>query len=461
MDSPIYRSGPRLDAALAVCSGLAVVSLLLPFAPAYDSWSWLVWGRELASLSLDTAAGPSWKPLPVLVAAPLSIFGDAAVALWLVVARTAWLMALVLGFRVAAALLDQAAGRAARVTAGLIAALSIMLVDDPEAPWLRHFAHGLSEPLLVGLLLLAVDRHLGSRPGQALAALALAGLVRPEAWVLGAAYLGVWVWRGSSRLRAWGVLAVTLGPLLWFAGDLLGSGDPLTGPGRAMLGDASAPVTLGERLGAAAEVVAAGLATVPLVVWPLVVVALVLGSPGPPRSLNTLHRLEEHTVQTASRVLGAGALVWIAVVALEAAAGFAPLARFALPAAALLCVIGGVGAGLAAARIQPLWGAPFLLSVLAVALVLPRAPELHHEYLTAAERGRISAELTDALQTSTPSNCPPITTDDFLAAPQIAWVLELPLGEVGVKARSLPTTGSFVERRSAPAAPWRISRYVC
>nr|MBA2764839.1 hypothetical protein [Thermoleophilaceae bacterium] len=231
MDSPIYRSGPRLDAALAVCGGLAVLSLLLPFAPAYDSWSWLVWGRELASLSLDTAAGPSWKPLPVLIAAPFSIFGDAAVALWLVVARTAWLMALVLGFRVAGSLLGRAVGRPARVMGGLVAALSIALLDDPETPWLRHFGHGLSEPLLVALLFLAVDRHLGSRPGQALAALALAGLVRPETWVLSAAYLVVCLWRTRPALRGWGAFAVGLGPLLWFAGDLLGSGDPLTGPG--------------------------------------------------------------------------------------------------------------------------------------------------------------------------------------------------------------------------------------
>ena len=45
--------------AISACMGLAAVSLLLPSEPSYDPWAWLVWGREIGPLELDTAGGPS------------------------------------------------------------------------------------------------------------------------------------------------------------------------------------------------------------------------------------------------------------------------------------------------------------------------------------------------------------------------------------------------------------------
>ncbi|MBA3327150.1 MAG: hypothetical protein H0T43_02465, partial [Solirubrobacterales bacterium] len=94
---PRDRGVLRAPAALvAACLALAGASLALPYEPVYDAWAWLVWGRELAGLGLDLSAGPSWKPLPVLVTTPLAAAGDAAPALWLVVARAGWLLAIVL-----------------------------------------------------------------------------------------------------------------------------------------------------------------------------------------------------------------------------------------------------------------------------------------------------------------------------------------------------------------------------
>ena len=69
--------------AAAACVGLAAASLLIPSAPTTDPWGWIVWGREIAHLQLQTAIGgaPSWKPLPVLFTTPFSVFGGAARAL--------------------------------------------------------------------------------------------------------------------------------------------------------------------------------------------------------------------------------------------------------------------------------------------------------------------------------------------------------------------------------------------
>ncbi|CAA9311696.1 MAG: hypothetical protein AVDCRST_MAG11-1540, partial [uncultured Gemmatimonadaceae bacterium] len=85
---------PRAPVLIAACLAAAALSLLAPWALAFDPYAWLVWGREIAGGTLDTSAGPSWKPLPVLVTTPLSLAGGAAPEAWLVVARAGALLAL-------------------------------------------------------------------------------------------------------------------------------------------------------------------------------------------------------------------------------------------------------------------------------------------------------------------------------------------------------------------------------
>ena len=58
---------------VAGCLALAALTLLLPWALAFDPWSWVGWGREVTRLELDTAGGPSWKPLPVVATTPLAL----------------------------------------------------------------------------------------------------------------------------------------------------------------------------------------------------------------------------------------------------------------------------------------------------------------------------------------------------------------------------------------------------
>ncbi|CAA9488976.1 MAG: hypothetical protein AVDCRST_MAG30-1224, partial [uncultured Solirubrobacteraceae bacterium] len=85
---------PRAPVLIAACLAAAALSLLAPWALAFDPYAWLVWGREIAGGTLDTSAGPSWKPLPVLVTTPLSLAGGAAPEAWLVVARAGALLGL-------------------------------------------------------------------------------------------------------------------------------------------------------------------------------------------------------------------------------------------------------------------------------------------------------------------------------------------------------------------------------
>ena len=196
--------------------------------PSYDAWAWLVWGRELAGFRLDTSSGPSFKPLPVAIAALLSPAGDAAPALWLVIVRASWLLSLVLAGALAYRLTAGLDRRLRWIAAGF-AALVLLLLFDEITPWARQAAIGMSEPLLVALVLGAVAAALDGRSRTALVLAGLAALVRPEAWPLLAAY-GVWRWRAEPALRPWIAAIAVAVPALWFAPDLLASQAP---PARA------------------------------------------------------------------------------------------------------------------------------------------------------------------------------------------------------------------------------------
>src|SRR5437588_2131024 len=86
---------------LAAALTLAAVSLLIPSTPSYDPWSWLIWGREIVHLDLQTTGGPSWKPLPVIFTTIFAPFGKAAPDLWLVIARAGAAAAAVIAFKIA------------------------------------------------------------------------------------------------------------------------------------------------------------------------------------------------------------------------------------------------------------------------------------------------------------------------------------------------------------------------
>src|SRR3954464_12903031 len=139
-------STSRLPVVLGACLALGALSLLAPSAPTTDPWWWSGGAREIVHLRLDTVAGPpSWKPLPVLATAPLSLLGAAAPAAWLAVARAGGVLA---GW-----LASPCAARMAGRAAGVLAVLALTL----SFGWLRGLAHGYSEPLAIALMLGAVE----------------------------------------------------------------------------------------------------------------------------------------------------------------------------------------------------------------------------------------------------------------------------------------------------------------
>ena len=195
------------------CFALAAISLLEPSAPTYDPWAWIIWGREVMHLDLDTVSGPRGSRCRCMLTAPFSLLGDeVAPSLWLVVARAGSLGALIVTFRLGA--------RLGGIAAGLVAALLLL-----ASPWLvRNALLGNSEGLLILFVLWSVERHIAGRYAQAFALGIAAGLLRPEAWPFLALYALWLLWQDRRRLP-WVAGGLALLPLLWLLPELWGSGD--------------------------------------------------------------------------------------------------------------------------------------------------------------------------------------------------------------------------------------------
>jgi hypothetical protein len=396
---------------------VAAGSLLLPSEPSYDPLAWLIWGRELAHLQLDTAGGPSWKPLPVLVTALLAPFGkvdhELPATLWMLVARTGAALALAMAFRLAARL---AGGGLAGAVAGAVAALLLFLTPD----WFQFAAHGSEAPIAVALMLWAIDRHLDRDRGGALVLATLASLLRPELFPFLVLY-GAWVWRAVPERRALVAAVLVVVPLLWIAPEWLGSGDPFSGESQARSQPAWS-LSLAEHPWLRA-LIRAHRHTGPLV--ELLALAAVAGA--------ALRR------RGAVPLLAAAALAEVALFMAMTQVGFSGNPRYVLPALALIAVLAGVGAGeavRAGRRLAPIAGAAFAIAALAFAgagLIDSRVIRLKGEAHEVGVRMRLHEELAEAVKAVGGPRA--VTSQGFATSnralqTRLAWELGVPIGAV-------------------------------
>jgi len=347
-------------ALLMGCFGIAALSLLLPSVPTYDPWAWIIWGREITEGALTTTDGPSWKPLPVLFTTPFALFGDdAAPLLWLVVARAGGLLAIAMAYRLGA--------RLGGPLAGLIAAGALALA----AEFMRNFARGNSEGLLVALVLWAIERHLDGRRLDAFLLGFGAALLRPEVWPFWGLY-GLWLaWREPGRRAAVGACFAGCA-VLWFVPEWIGSGNPLRAAERARQPNPDSPAFAASPF---LEVFrrSSSVLSLPVLLGALAAVAL------------AAREWRRERAGGLILALAATAVVLMVGVALMTEFGFAGNLRYVALPAALVCVLAGVGwvgvVRLARVRLGAPRGAlvGLALAALALPLVLPGVRDVQRD----------------------------------------------------------------------------------
>jgi hypothetical protein len=239
---------------LLVVGALALVAIafwaLVPTSPNYDAYYHLVWGREIVAGHLPTFEAyqaPTQHPLYLVICAVLGLFGehgDRLLVLFTCLCHVAFTYAV---YRLGTAMWDRKAGLMAALLAGSSFALLLYAarayVDEPflalvlwagalEAERSAAQVRVVSPPNMEGETTPTAapsgDRAArADRGGRAVwILLILAGLLRPEAWLLGGAY---WLWLSwRARRPLWRIVALPLvAPVIWCAVDAIVTGDPL------------------------------------------------------------------------------------------------------------------------------------------------------------------------------------------------------------------------------------------
>ncbi len=219
---PKLGRGQRWEAlALVALTVAAMVGFFLyPTYSNYDSLYSLLWGRELLDGSLpsfDAYRAPTQHPLWVVICVPLAALGLPGDRVLLAIC--------VLSFVAMVAGMYRLGKASFGWVVGLVAAL--LVLSRLDFPFLA--ARGYVDVPYLALILwaAALEAQRGKRGGIVWVLLTLAGLLRPEAWLLAGLY-GVWMaWRQPLRewVRVGAIVAVA--PILWALSDFVVTGDPM------------------------------------------------------------------------------------------------------------------------------------------------------------------------------------------------------------------------------------------
>jgi hypothetical protein len=409
--TPPARASARVSVPVGIVVGslaLAALSLLVPSAPTYDPWSWIIWGREVWEGDLDTVDGPSWKPLPVILTTLTAPLGDASAQVWVVAARAGALAAVALAYLLGARLGGRAAGIAAAGGLGLM------------PWWLRHNALANSEGLMVACVFAAVLTHLSGRRGWAFAFGIGAGLLRPEAWPFLGLYALWLLYEDRARLR-WLAAGLASLPVLWLGPELWGSGNAFRASDRAQEPNPDSPAFADQPW---LEVVKDAIVMVPTAAVAGAAVAVVVIA---------LRRTPDRAAQATGLVLGVLAVAWTAEVAVMTERGFSGNQRYLIVPVALVIVLGAAGVVWA---VRAVWRAApgFAVGVaLAAAFALPDAHALPEVYRGNEYQANLVRDLErlveDAGGAERLKRCGHAFTGAFLV-PQVAWRLHVHIQDV-------------------------------
>lgn len=400
---PPVRAAGLLALAVAACVAIAGLASVGPLN--YDSAFAALWGEQIAS-----GARPEVQATLAPTPKPLAVGLGFAVAL-LPVGHGVESVMLVLG-AVSLLLLGGAVGVLAHQLAGgwsAALAASVVVTREPVVSWaLRGYTDVLYAALLLAAVALEVARPRRGLP--VLAVLAVAGTLRPEAWVLAAVY-AAWCLPALTRGgRAMAAALVVVAPAGWMLFDVVTTGVPWW----SLTGTRATAALLDRPTGVSGLVTAAPRRIGEIIREP----ALAAAVPG--------------LVLAAWRCDRPGRVVLAAVLALGACftalalAGLPVIARYLLPIASLLVVVGAVALRWPWGRAAPRWTGVAAAALLAwtVAAIPAQASRLQSTVRVLEQQRRITDELhTLADAGMLLRRCGPLNVPNHRTVPSLAlWL---------------------------------------
>ena len=449
----------RRAALPAAFVGLISALLLLVFPvgfPNYDTMYFLVWGRELAegaSPDYGAVLPPTPHPLATAVAAVLSPLGTGAIEATMVLAYLSLGLIAYLVYRLGSRWFD-----------GWVGALAAAIVLT-RAPFLSNGLRAYIDLPYIALCLgaLAIESRRARAGWPVLALLALAGLLRPEAWLFSIVYFlylaldlrrvdGRWrlAARGERRggeLAGLAALALAA-PLGWALFDLITTGNAAY----SFTGTRETVETLDRQTGPVDLVLYGPRRLGEVMQWPGMIGALggiVLG-------LTFLRPRSMLGAISVALALGAFAVL--------ASAGLAIIPRYTMLAAALLAIFVAVAllGWRFLDRADPWRRRWQIFAALVVALFLIWAPnqyDLDSRVATdLSNQGQIEDDLNALADNGAfDPPCGPISVPNHRAVPRLALALDRSPSEiVSSSEQRQPASGYFL----APADPFVIHNFI-
>jgi hypothetical protein len=447
----------RIRFAAGVLLGAAALRLLAgPGLVNYDTLYALVWGRQIAhggKPDLGVAIAPTPHPLANLGAILLSPLSSARVdglhgaAATSVIVVLAYISLALLGWVVFAL------GREwFNAAAGALAA-AIVLTRVPVLDFgARAYVDIPFLVLLLGGLLVETRSPRAGAP--VLALLALAGLLRPEAWLFSAAYL-CWLLgpgvrssvrhAGPRRRAAWRDAAPLIAlaasaPVLWGLHDLLLTGDAL----HSLTGTRDNAVTLGRVTG-----IRHVPATLPRRLGEILREPVLFAAAGGGLLALLWHRDRRIRLGATASLLALGAFCVLAT------AGLPIITRYVMLMATLLAIFAGGGVfgwlDLLPGRQRTWWARFALLAIVGLLAFVPnqthRIESLSHALSTQAG---IQDKLGDLVSGGRLAQ--PVAVPNRRPIPLLALWLELAPGAIVDAQSGLPSAGSYLVPATATVA---------
>ncbi len=204
----------------AMCLGALIGYLAFPTYPTYDSFYALLWGRDLLHLHLPDFSvyrGPTEHPLAIAFGVVCSIFGQGGARLMVLGSIVSFVAAVAGMYRLGRLCFGP--------VVGLVAALLLLsrfFIENLAAQGYLDISY---VALIVWAIVLEVERP--RRGAPVFLALAAAGLLRPDAWVLSGCYWLWCSWRAEPRVRLRYLALAAIAPVVWAVLDAVVTGNPL------------------------------------------------------------------------------------------------------------------------------------------------------------------------------------------------------------------------------------------